>query len=589
MPQLLAKKIVAALPGSLTANTLYMVKAGVGFDLYLTNDQGTVVAYPLNVKAPSAPVTQPVLTLESASGYPLISAELASLLARDELQMRRGTSLAMTSFTDSTFTQGEDVMGATSWFALVGAAFALGSTAYFTLRHRRAGGAWSDWSDPPLAVTNGSSNLAAPALAVISGPSYTTPDVDFDFPADFTPVAGVKMIIQHSTAVAMTSPSTYEYQLLQADIDSYNSETGLWNVSFPAFTFAEGDHYFTAQYQLPNNGILSAVSEVFGPHIIDTSAAETAAITSLASDLTPDVLITAGGGNFTAGEVIYLQAALNEAFTENVVLESGPATAGPTTTNTFATTLDPQLHKWFRTRRAGQRWSSGIQKLLFHPLSLGPASGFATDGGTNIGVTNAAIGAAPTGTVKRKVLIIATLWEYLTVLPQFMVNGQIVAATLVNLDVNHNAFYALVEVPAGTTFTAKLVKSTDATDHTTQYLGGMYYQTFFGKQISLGAHAVQNFGAAAGQVKQLSRNVTDVPTGGFVVGSVTQRFGGTFRTTDSFAWSNATEQFGVANSQMEYSGATIAVNATVIATSTLPGGETFTITPSGLFIPIQGI
>lgn len=32
----------------MTANTVYYVRVGTGFDIYLTNNTGTVVAYPLN-------------------------------------------------------------------------------------------------------------------------------------------------------------------------------------------------------------------------------------------------------------------------------------------------------------------------------------------------------------------------------------------------------------------------------------------------------------------------------------------------------------------------------------------------------------
>jgi len=42
------EKYVASLPAVLTANTLYFVKNWAWFDLYLTNDTWTVVAFPLN-------------------------------------------------------------------------------------------------------------------------------------------------------------------------------------------------------------------------------------------------------------------------------------------------------------------------------------------------------------------------------------------------------------------------------------------------------------------------------------------------------------------------------------------------------------
>lgn len=41
-------KYVAALPAVLEADSIYYVRAGVGFDIYVTNSSGTVVAYPVN-------------------------------------------------------------------------------------------------------------------------------------------------------------------------------------------------------------------------------------------------------------------------------------------------------------------------------------------------------------------------------------------------------------------------------------------------------------------------------------------------------------------------------------------------------------
>jgi hypothetical protein len=43
-----SSKVVSALPATLVANTVYYVRVGKGFDLYVTNSTGTIVAYPLN-------------------------------------------------------------------------------------------------------------------------------------------------------------------------------------------------------------------------------------------------------------------------------------------------------------------------------------------------------------------------------------------------------------------------------------------------------------------------------------------------------------------------------------------------------------
>ena len=44
-------KYVAALPSTLEANSIYYVRAGSGFDIYVTNSSGAIVAYPLNLES----------------------------------------------------------------------------------------------------------------------------------------------------------------------------------------------------------------------------------------------------------------------------------------------------------------------------------------------------------------------------------------------------------------------------------------------------------------------------------------------------------------------------------------------------------
>lgn len=46
--EFLARKVVASLPGALSASTVYFVRVGTGFDIYVTNESGTVVAYTIN-------------------------------------------------------------------------------------------------------------------------------------------------------------------------------------------------------------------------------------------------------------------------------------------------------------------------------------------------------------------------------------------------------------------------------------------------------------------------------------------------------------------------------------------------------------
>lgn len=54
----LQHKVVSALPGTPEPNSIYYVRIGTGFEIYVTNDQGTVVAYPANyAKLPIAKQT----------------------------------------------------------------------------------------------------------------------------------------------------------------------------------------------------------------------------------------------------------------------------------------------------------------------------------------------------------------------------------------------------------------------------------------------------------------------------------------------------------------------------------------------------
>ena len=48
MAQIKHHKVVSALPSELQANSIYYVRAGSGFDVYVTNGSGMVVAYPAN-------------------------------------------------------------------------------------------------------------------------------------------------------------------------------------------------------------------------------------------------------------------------------------------------------------------------------------------------------------------------------------------------------------------------------------------------------------------------------------------------------------------------------------------------------------
>lgn len=51
MAQVKFHKFVAALPVTLEADSIYYVRVGAGFDIYVTNSSGTIVAYSLNATA----------------------------------------------------------------------------------------------------------------------------------------------------------------------------------------------------------------------------------------------------------------------------------------------------------------------------------------------------------------------------------------------------------------------------------------------------------------------------------------------------------------------------------------------------------
>lgn len=51
MSTLKAQKVVAALPAVLEADTIYLMRVGTGYDQFVTNHSGTIVAYPMNQTA----------------------------------------------------------------------------------------------------------------------------------------------------------------------------------------------------------------------------------------------------------------------------------------------------------------------------------------------------------------------------------------------------------------------------------------------------------------------------------------------------------------------------------------------------------
>lgn len=82
--KLIQEKYVSALPGTLVANTLYYVRVGTGFDVYLTNATGTVVAYGMNAKVvPPEPSTGMAVAFDKNRNYGYPTAESGSAFSTD--------------------------------------------------------------------------------------------------------------------------------------------------------------------------------------------------------------------------------------------------------------------------------------------------------------------------------------------------------------------------------------------------------------------------------------------------------------------------------------------------------------------------
>lgn len=79
MATVLHHKVVASLPAVLEANSIYLVRVGAGFDQYVTNSSGQIVAYPLNHPA-SLPV---LLTSGSMSSIGLVGGNALPIILTD--------------------------------------------------------------------------------------------------------------------------------------------------------------------------------------------------------------------------------------------------------------------------------------------------------------------------------------------------------------------------------------------------------------------------------------------------------------------------------------------------------------------------
>lgn len=94
MSKVLHHKVVAALPAPLEADSVYYVRKGSGFDMYVTNGAGIVTAYELNSSAGIAAIIRPVpespLSGELVGATPLLKASIYSpLYSADSREYRR--------------------------------------------------------------------------------------------------------------------------------------------------------------------------------------------------------------------------------------------------------------------------------------------------------------------------------------------------------------------------------------------------------------------------------------------------------------------------------------------------------------------
>lgn len=77
-----AAKVVAALPATLEADTVYFIRRAGGFDIKITNGIGAIVAYDLNLSTPPTSPTNPqtYTVAESGGDFPTIGAAIDEAL-----------------------------------------------------------------------------------------------------------------------------------------------------------------------------------------------------------------------------------------------------------------------------------------------------------------------------------------------------------------------------------------------------------------------------------------------------------------------------------------------------------------------------
>jgi hypothetical protein len=89
MAALKAHKVVAALPVPLEADSLYCVRAGAGFDLYVTNGAGQTTAYALNASEALPPWQTATLDLATPAERKSVFVAVAGMVATQSVDVQR--------------------------------------------------------------------------------------------------------------------------------------------------------------------------------------------------------------------------------------------------------------------------------------------------------------------------------------------------------------------------------------------------------------------------------------------------------------------------------------------------------------------
>lgn len=98
MSEVLHHKVVAALPSPLEPDSIYYVRVGAGFDIYVTNSLGVIASYPLNAEVASGEWDAVVVSQAEAQAG-------TATTARKWTSQRVRQAIARTTFTSGASAQ----------------------------------------------------------------------------------------------------------------------------------------------------------------------------------------------------------------------------------------------------------------------------------------------------------------------------------------------------------------------------------------------------------------------------------------------------------------------------------------------------